>query len=347
MRAWLEKQVMAAWQQRGWLAYLCWPLAQLFRVLIQFRMGLFVMGYKPQTRLTIPVIVVGNIFVGGTGKTPLVIWLVQQLQAAGLHPAVVSRGYGAAAQQVLAVDDKAQAAQVGDEPLLIRQRCGCPVMVGRDRVAAAKQLLLNHPEVDVLISDDGLQHYYLARDLEIVLFDQRGAGNGWLMPAGPLREPVSRRRDFTVLNAPAAVQSREVPGIPADAVRMQLLTQEAWQLSVPEQRRELTSFAGQRVCAAAGIGHPERFFQTLTAAGCSFERLPLADHQVFDALTFSQTQADYILITEKDAVKCSQIPALQNDNRIWVLPVEAQLSAGFAADLLSMILEKKRGSSPA
>ena len=347
MRIWLESWLLQAWQKRGVVARLLWPLSRLFQLIVTFRFGLFVLGYKAQVKLSVPVIVVGNIYVGGTGKTPLVIWLVQQLQAAGYRPGVISRGYGVQADNVTLLTADALASQVGDEPLLIAQRTGVPVAVGQDRVAAGRALLASHTEVDILIADDGLQHYFLARDIEIMLFDQRGAGNGWMLPAGPLREPVQRRRDFTVLNAPAEISAAAVPGIPADAVRMQLQAQQAYQLAEPECRQPLADFAAKRLCAVAGIGHPQRFFTTLANAGLQCEGVALPDHFAFDATTFQAIAADCILITEKDAVKCRQIPALQNDARIWVVPVEAQLGGTFAADLLQMISEKKHGSSPA
>jgi tetraacyldisaccharide 4'-kinase len=184
MRVWLESWLLQAWQKRGVVACLLWPLSRLFQLIVTFRFGLFVLGYKAQAKLSVPVIVVGNIYVGGTGKTPLVIWLVQQLQAAGYRPGVISRGYGVQADNVTLLTADALASQVGDEPLLIAQRTGVPVAVGRDRVAAGRALLASHTEVDILIADDGLQHYFLARDIEIMLFDQRGAGNGWMLPAG-------------------------------------------------------------------------------------------------------------------------------------------------------------------
>ena len=347
MRSSVEAIWMRAWQQRGWLARLLWPLSCLFQMLIAFRFGLFVLGYKPQTRMDVPVVVVGNIFVGGTGKTPLVIWLVQQLQRAGWKPGVISRGYGASADSVMVLQADAVADIVGDEPLLIAQRTGCPVAVGRDRVAVARCLLAQHSDIDVLIADDGLQHYYLARDVEIMLFDQRGIGNGWVLPAGPLREPARRRRDFTVLNAPWTAIPPPLPGVTGDLVRMQLLAQHLVKLSDPAQRQELTELRGAQICAAAGIGNPQRFYDMLSAEGLQFSTLSLSDHHHFSAQTFAQVQADYILITEKDAVKCRQIPALKNDARIWVVPVDAHIDQQFATDLIQMISEKKHGRTPA
>ncbi len=199
----LESILTRAWTRRGPLALALLPLALPLRALAALRRMLFRAGLLKSERLPVPVVVVGNIFVGGTGKTPLTIWLVQQLRAAGLRPGVISRGHGGAAgtapREVL---PGSQAGDVGDEPLLIAARGACPVVVGRRRAEAGRHLLALHPDVDVLVADDGLQHYALQRDVEIVLFDGRGTGNGWTLPAGPLREPPSRRRDFTVVNAP-------------------------------------------------------------------------------------------------------------------------------------------------
>ena len=343
MRASIEAWLLAAWQRRGVFAWLMRPLALVFEFIVKFRFALFLLGYKRQYRLAVPVIVVGNIYLGGTGKTPLVMYLLQQLQAAGFRPGVISRGYGAAAERVIVLADDALAEQVGDEPLLIAARSGVPVAVGRDRVQAAQSLLAAHPEITILVADDGLQHYYLARDVEIMLFDQRGAGNGWMLPSGPLREPLTRRRDFTVVNSTAGETS--APGVPAEAWHMQLQAQALYQLACPTQRLALDCLKAERLWAAAGIGNPERFFSMLQQHGLLFSRLPLSDHHVFDAGSFAALDADYILITEKDAVKCREIPALKNDARIWVLPVEAQLDAGFVTDLLQLISEKKHGRS--
>lgn len=304
---------------------------------------------RRQQRIPVPVIVAGNVFVGGTGKTPLVIAIVQHLQAQGLRPGVISRGYGASAETVCAVTQSTPVTQSGDEPWLIHWHTGAPVFVGRRRTDAALALLAAHPETDVLIADDGLQHYQLGRDIELVLFDQRGCGNGLLLPAGPLREAASRPRDFTILNAPHNIDVQQVPGLAAESgvVRMVLQPGACWQLADPAQRRPLSAFAGQQVTAAAGIGHPERFFQTLRSAGIQPQTMPLPDHYQFSATDFQSCDSQTILITEKDAVKCLQIPALKNDRRIWVLPVEAQLTPSFLADLTQMISEKQRGSPSA
>ncbi|TWC66434.1 tetraacyldisaccharide 4'-kinase [Herbaspirillum sp. SJZ099] len=335
-----EAILTRAWQSRGPLACLLWPLSLLFGALAALRRALFALGLKRVERLPVPVIVVGNVFVGGTGKTPFAIWLIEALRAAGYTPGVVSRGYGAggagAVAQVLA---GSAAAQVGDEPLLIVQRTGVPLVVGRRRAAAGRALLAAHPEVDVLVSDDGLQHYALARDIEIVLSDARGAGNGWLLPAGPLREPASRRRDFSVANLPAGSAA------PAGSYAMRLEAGEAVQLAAPSVRRPLADIGAGgahtvRIAAVAGIGNPGRFFATLRGAGLAFAEHPLPDHYDFSANPFAGLQADVILVTEKDAVKCRAIEAIQNDPRIWVVPVSARIDGALAEHIVEKLRER-------
>lgn len=327
-----------------------WPVSLMFGALSAIRRVLYKTGLRQSTRLPVPVIVVGNVLVGGTGKTPLTIWLVDALQRAGYVPGVVSRGYGGAKSTVrVSADSRADA--VGDEPLLIARRTNAPVVVGRQRVDAATMLLATRPDVNVIVSDDGLQHYALQRDIEIVLSDARGAGNGWLLPAGPLREPASRRRDFTVINIPKNTPdtSRFPPATPGDAFRMVLKGDFAERLSDRSQRVALnallTSLASQesdnKIVAAAGIGNPARFFSMLHDAGLVFEEMPLPDHYDFNGNPFADLRCDIILITEKDAVKCMQIDALKNDPRLWVVPVTAQIEHA----LTEQILEKLRGKS--
>lgn len=339
----LESTLNRAWLRRGLLARALWPLSRLFGALLALRRGLYRCGWLASVRLPVPVIIVGNVFVGGTGKTPLTIWLVDALRRAGRMPGVISRGYGASETAPRLVLPDATPQQVGDEPLLIARRAQCPVMVGRDRVAAAKALLAAHPELDCIVSDDGLQHYRLARDVEIVLFDGRGAGNGWLLPAGPLREPAARRRDFTVVNL---VPGAELPaGMPAGSYRMDLAGAVAQRLCDPAQQLPLHLLRRLpgKIAAAAGIGNPARFFATLRQAGLAFEELPLPDHYDFAANPFGNIAADIILITEKDAVKCALVTELKNDPRLWVVPVAARLDGA----LVQRILEKCRGHSTA
>jgi tetraacyldisaccharide 4'-kinase len=339
----LESTLTRAWLHRGPLALALWPLSLLFRMLAALRVGLFRAGILKSERLPVPVIVVGNIFIGGTGKTPLTIWLVEQLRAAGLKPGVISRGHGGEGESgPREVLPGSSAREVGDEPLLIANRTGCPVVVGRRRAQAGRHLLEAHPEVNVLVTDDGLQHYALQRDVELVLFDGRGVGNGWTLPAGPLREPPSRRRDFTVVNTPelSPALALAVGGRP---YRMQLAGEYAEQLCDPRQRVPLSTLAGtmanKRIVAAAGIGNPSRFFTMLKAAGLQIQELPLPDHHDFLDDPFKGLDAELILVTEKDAVKCRQLEHLNNDPRLWVVPVTAQIDPALAAQ----IVEKCRG----
>ena len=333
---------------RGPVACLLWPLSLLFGVVAAVRRAAYRVGACSQQHLPVPVIVVGNLFVGGTGKTPLTIWLVETLRGAGHRPGVISRGYGRKGVGVQEVLPHSLASQIGDEPVLIAQRTGCPLMVGRDRVAAGRALLAAHPELTVIIADDGLQHYRLARDIEIVLSDTRGTGNGWLLPAGPLREPPSRRRDFSVQNVGTPMtRGGSVAAVEDGVYAMQLLAPVAEQLCDRSQRKTLAALAATdpapTIVAAAGIGNPARFFATLSAAGLVFEMLALPDHHVFSAQTFAGCSADCILITEKDAVKCNEIAALVTDPRLWVVPVSAAFAPSFAVPFAEKILERLRG----
>jgi tetraacyldisaccharide 4'-kinase len=345
-----------AWQQRSGLALLLLPLACVFAVLSALRRGLYRFGLFQAIRLPVPVVIVGNITVGGVGKTPLTVHLVEQLRAAGRKPGVISRGYGRETVDVRAVSAASVASEVGDEPLLIARRTGAPVVVGRDRVAAAQALLAAYPEVDVLISDDGLQHYRLARDVEIAVFDARGAMNGWLLPAGPLREPVSRLATVDAVVCNIAVSPALTLGNPAAAfthgptpIRMQLVMTDAYRLDDPAQKKSLTQWVAERgddtVHALAGIGHPERFFAQLRSLGLTLQTHPFPDHHRYSASDLPQ-DARAILVTEKDAVKLSHLaPADRaNSGLIWVVPVQCRLEPDA---LLARILEKISGSPPA
>ena len=334
---------MTIWQSRGRLAVLLWPLSLLFRLIVRIRQKAYRVGLFRSTELPVPVVVVGNIFIGGTGKTPFVIWLAEVLRYAGFHPGVISRGYGSKGGNPQEVFPGSLPKESGDEPLLIRLNAACPVVVGRKRVDAARFLLAQHPEVDVIISDDGLQHYAMQRDIEIVLFDGRGAGNGWLLPAGPLREPISRFRDFTVVNSvnyPAPSNLIYSP----DIFLMQLVGDTAEMLMDRSKRVTLAELAEKarhdrlRIVAVAGIGNPNRFFVMLKTASLDVQEFPLPDHFDYAASPFGGIDADIILITEKDAVKCARIDAIAKDARIWVVPVRARLDDG----LEQKIVEKCR-----
>ena len=343
----LETTLTRAWLKRGPLACALWPVSLLFGALGSVRRGLYRANILTSARLPVPVVVVGNIFIGGTGKTPLTIWLVQALREAGMQPGVISRGHGSADRSPRAVTAASTPQQVGDEPLLIFQHGGCPVMVGRDRAQAGRALLAAHPEVDVIVTDDGLQHYALQRDVEIVLFDGRGTGNGWLLPAGPLREPPRRRRDVTVINAADISPALASCVAPKNGlvVQMRLAGDAAERLVNRAERLPLAALAqgGQRIVAAAGIGNPQRFFAMLRGAGLRFAELPLPDHHDFLDQPFAALDTDVILITEKDAVKCAQIEHLKDDPRLWVVPVSAHIDGALA----QQIVEKCRGRSTA
>jgi tetraacyldisaccharide 4'-kinase len=329
----IEIFLTRTWLSRGLAAWLLWPISLVFGAIIAIRRCLFKVGVFEQTRLPVPVIVVGNIYVGGTGKTPLVIWLSRQLREQGFVPGVISRGYGGDASRVVEINAQMSPDDIGDEPLLILQRAGVPLVVGRNRVSAARALLTAHPEVNVIISDDGLQHYALGRDIEILLFDERGIGNGWLLPAGPLRELVTRRFDFRVLNG--------LESVGENSFSMQLVGQHAEQLINRANTKALKELPENlSIAAAAGIGNPERFFTMLKQLGVNVqEHIALPDHFDYSSNPFESLKVDIILITEKDAVKCSRRNGLADDPRLWVVPVEAAIAGPFSEHLV----EKLRG----
>jgi len=273
------------------------------------------------------VIVVGNIVAGGSGKTPLVLWIADFLRAKGWTPGIVSRGYGASESAPRAATIASEAAGVGDEPIVLARRSGCPVWVGHDRVAVAAALRASNPAIDVLVLDDGLQHYRLARDIEIAVVDGRGAGfgNGFMLPAGPLREPRSRLRkvDAVVMHAADS----------AGAHAMRLEGQLMHRLLDASDRRRAQSFTGTRVHAVAGIGDPGRFFRSLAEFGMQVVPHPFADHHPFRPADFEFGDDAPIVMTEKDAVKCRGF-AKPN---FWVLPVTAVLDAAFGEFLLQRL----------
>lgn len=286
-------------------------------------------------RLAVPVIVVGNISVGGTGKTPFVIWLVQRLREWGFKPGIVSRGYGGKAPHYpYAVTAQSDPQHSGDEPLLLAQRLGCPLVVDPNRIAAAQTLIAEHG-VDVIVSDDGLQHHKLPRDLEICLVDgARGLGNGALLPAGPLREPPSRLRavDLVVVNGGGW------RGDAAQHVDMHLQLQQAVNLADAQQTQALTHWKGQRVHAVAGIGRPQRFFDQLTVLGLHVVPHAFADHHAYRASDLDFGDDTPVLMTEKDAVKCRAFA----DARLWSVPVDAMLSADDTALVRKLIRSIER-----
>ncbi|MES2960339.1 MAG: tetraacyldisaccharide 4'-kinase [Pseudomonadota bacterium] len=287
-------------------------------------------------RVGVPVVVVGNLIVGGAGKTPTTIAVVRLLRAFGWHPGVVSRGHGRKGSGLVQVSRDSRASDCGDEPLLIRLRTGMPVMVGSDRVAAVRALRAAHPQIDIIVADDGLQHHRLARDLEVIVFDERGAGNGLLLPAGPLREALPDQAAPTTLvlyNAPCV--TTHLPGWMASRrVAGALLLSQWWQ-GQSAAAGSLQALRGVPLTAAAGMANPQRFFEMLREQGLTLSRtLALPDHHAFDALPWPADTAD-VIITEKDAVKLrpDAMPRSGDVTRIWVAPLDFEPEVAFAAAL--------------
>ncbi|PUD98348.1 MAG: tetraacyldisaccharide 4'-kinase [Candidatus Sedimenticola endophacoides] len=314
------------WQSVNGVALLLLPLSWLFSLLAWLRRLAYRHGLFETVRLPVPVIVVGNITVGGAGKTPLVIWLVEFCRALGLRPGVIARGYGAApGQWPRRVDGASDPAGSGDEPLLIARRTGVPVWVDPDRPRAARALLAAQ-KCDILISDDGMQHYALGRDLEIAVSDAaRGLGNGWRLPAGPLREAPSRLEsvDLRVSNGPARPGEHTMRLAPL-AIRS---------VREPARTRGWDSLTGTALHAVAGIGNPERFFAALRARGLEVIAHPLPDHHRFRAADIAFEDGLTVLMTEKDAVKCAAIAG----ERHWYVEVAAELDEAFRARLEQLI----------
>jgi tetraacyldisaccharide 4'-kinase len=298
--------------QRTWwrprpdgLALLLWPLSLLYALLRWAVQAPWRWGWRTAWRAPVPVLVVGNWVVGGAGKTPTVMAVAKALQGRGWHPGIVSRGYGGQRPDPatpLRVHAHSSAAETGDEPLLMALRTGLPVWVGSQRVAAAQALCAQHPEVDVLISDDGLQHLALARDAELVVLDDRGAGNGLQLPAGPLREPLpGELSSRTVLLYNATRPSTPLPGPCARRVLAGIQPLLAWWQGA-KSMQGLEGWRGRRVLAVAGMGHPDRFFNMLEESGVHVERMPLQDHARLTPRPWPAV-ATCVVMTEKDAVK--------------------------------------------
>jgi len=308
------------------------PVALLYRMLVGIRRTLYRLGVLRSTRLPLPVVVIGNIAVGGTGKTPLTLWLAERLAAAGHRPGVVCKSYAAQADSPRLVTAADPPEVRGDEAVLLASRLTCPVWSGPDRVQTALAMHAAHPEVDVILCDDGLQHYALARDAEIAVIDaKRGFGNGLMLPAGPLREARSRLRgvDAIVLNGDHEVHTPT--GIPT--FRM-WLTGERWRsVSDVQQVADSTRFIGSRVAAIAGIGHPARFFEHLRKQGLEFSPHAFPDHHRYVSAEIASLEADYVLMTEKDAIKCARFP----DARMWMLPVSAEIDHKLLGVILARI----------
>jgi tetraacyldisaccharide 4'-kinase len=314
------------WYRNSPLSLLLAPIGWLYCAAAVVRRGAYRFGIAHVGRVGAPVIVVGNISVGGTGKTPLVIWLARFLMSRGLRPGIVSRGYrGRADKWPQQVRPDSDPVMVGDEPVLLAQATSCPVVADPDRLRAATSLLA-HAQCDVLISDDGLQHLGLGRDVEIAVLDGiRRHGNGRCLPAGPLREPVSRLASVDMVVANGG-------GIGAE-FHMRVRAGEARNLAEAALTRPLATFKPGPVHAVCGIGSPERFFATLERAGLELIQHPFPDHHGFRAADISFDDQLPVLMTEKDAVKCQRFA----DARHWRVPVRAELPEAFGVRLLSLL----------
>lgn len=328
----MRKKLLQQWYQpkpSPWL-YLLWPLTILYRLGLLAHRSYLLSINQPEVRRRLPIIVVGNLSVGGTGKTPLTIWLLEYLKSQGYKPGCISRGYkGKQNKYVQIVTASSDPNAVGDEPVLIAQRTGMPVVVCRDRCAALNKLLHEH-DCNIVVSDDGLQHHRLPRDIEIVVLDaSRGVGNGLCLPMGPLREPKKRLKQVDYVIEQGG-QGDEAFELVADLC-YPLVGSEKGRLPLSEL---LSRASGKRCYAVAGIGNPERFFSALKALDPQIEVLAFPDHHAFSFQDIDLGDQDsMILMTEKDAIKCKTFA----DQRHWALPVRAQPSEAFIASISQRI----------
>lgn len=341
------------WERRGPTSLLLWPLSWIYGLILRTRKLIADLGLVKQRAAPVPIIIVGNIRVGGTGKTPIVIAIAQRLSQLGWNPGIISRGYGSRSQtSPLQVHSDSDPSLVGDEPVLIARRTQnqFPIWVFPKRKLSIRALLRHSPEVNVIISDDGLQHQGLVRwpareggrDVELVVRDARGEGNGFLLPAGPLREPASRERDATLMigkqTSTKAVRPDEYY-LGRRAFTLSATLGLPYQLINHSNTQSLGAIANEyqpsKIVALAAIGNPQGFFDDLLKNGIAGKCIPLPDHETFTPDFFQSIHAACILITEKDAVKCAHI----QDERIWVVPMNLSTSDDLA-DWLQSILQR-------
>ncbi len=318
--------MLKIWQKKNFLAYLLWPLSFIYRIFIFLRRKFYQFHFLKINYLSIPVIVVGNITIGGTGKTPVVIALALFLKEKGWRPGIISRGYGGNTKHFpCLVHQNSNAREVGDEPILIARHTGCPTMIDPDRSRGAKSLL-KRSNCNIVISDDGLQHLSLGRDIEIVVVDgERRFGNNFCLPAGPLREPVSR------LNSVDFVISKEIPQ--TNEFKLCLIPDYFYQLIQTKNKQSKEFFLGKKVHAVAGIGNPDQFFKTLRKLGLNIIEHPFPDHYLFKPRDFNYGDDAIVIMTEKDAVKCVGFV----DARLWCLRTKTALDNNFLNTILNRI----------
>lgn len=341
MRAWLERALVARWYGPSPITLL-WPLARLYAALAW--LNRWAWRWRQPWRAPCPVLVVGNLVVGGAGKTPTVIALVQALRQRGWRPGVVSRGHGRRSRGVVLAAPGVGATTLGDEPWLIARHTGVPVAVAARRADAAQALLSAHPAVDLLIADDGLQHAALARDAELWVFDERGAGNGALLPAGPLRQPLPATVPATVnvlYNARSATTA--LPGLLAVRALAGAVPLADWHQGAAMQAGALAALRGRAVLALAGIAAPERFFGMLRAEGLTLTALPLPDHADLSTPPWP-AGTPTVLCTEKDAAKLD--PAACGATRVWVVGLDFRLPPELIADLDRRLRGARSAAAP-
>lgn len=335
LRAQLERWLWQQWRKKGAAQLFLLPLSWVFATLALLRRACYRYGICRTVTLGVPVVIVGNIVVGGVGKTPIVLALVKLLQSAGLRPGVVTRGYKGETLGPLEVNVEDDAARVGDEALILARNSDCPVWLGVDRVAAVRGLIKTHPRVDIIISDDGLQHYRLGRAIEIAVVDGRyGCGNKRLLPAGPLREPMRRLHsvDYVLKN-----------GVPTAEYAVEIIGECFYNVANPFRTTTAEAFADRRAVVLAGIANPQRFFDRLKALKINFDSYAFPDHWGFTEEDLDFGDTDVVIMTEKDAVKCAAFAPPS----CWYLKIEARLNEAFKADFLYRVrrlLDTKTGS---
>tara|TARA_A100000164_G_scaffold381950_1_gene436726 strand:- start:292 stop:1305 length:1014 start_codon:yes stop_codon:yes gene_type:complete len=332
----LETIFKNIWKNKGVLFILLTPFSILYFIIINFRYFLYKVGLFNKKKINCPIIIVGNIFIGGTGKTPVVIWLVKLFKKNGFRPGVISKGYLSNSKEQKFVTKCMSPMEVGDEPVLICQKTDVPLVIGKNRVDAAEKLISLVPDINLIISDDGLQHYSLARDVEIQILDDRGYGNGWLLPAGPLRELKTRKSDFYLINSQSNFNNSSTN---SSVFSLKFFGDRAFQLCNNKNIIELKKISKKlKIIAAAGIGNPNRFFEMLKLQDIRLIKfMPLPDHYNFLENPFKKISADIILITDKDAIKCKYNKQLQNDYRLWVVPIEVYINDSFEKKILEKI----------
>jgi len=332
MKSKLSRWLQDSWYKEMYISSIFMPLSMLYDDAMRFRKFLYKIGIKKSTKLPVPVVIVGNITVGGTGKTPLTLWVAKFLIEQGYKPGIISRGYGGKSEiWPQWIDAQSDPKQVGDEAVLMKKRAKCSVVVGPERVKAA-QMLLEKSDCNIIISDDGLQHYALKRDIEIAVVDgERRYGNGYTLPCGPLREPIERLQtvDFVIVNG-GETEGEEYSMLVEGDIAINLMTNE---------EKLLTDFKFIPSHALAGIGNPKRFFDFLEKKGISIDEHAFQDHFAFSANDILFKDDKPILMTEKDAVKCMGFAT----DKHWYVPIKVIPQQQFIDKFLTLIKEKNSG----